>query len=328
MKKFKMFISGLLVFALLIAFVPVDHVDAASKSVKLIKSLKDLKKVANILSGNYKLTKDLIIKSKYWTPIGTPEAPFTGTFDGNGYTINAVSTKSKNDYQGLFGCTKDAVIKNLKVSGTVRGRYYVGGIIGHMEGGRIVNCVSKTKVTGVDQVGGLVGRIAGGIALNCQNEGKVTGTGRCAGGITSDLYPSGTIYNCVNLATVKGSNLVGGISGGSTAGEIANCVNFGNVIGDYSVGAIAGDNNSYAGARYHNYFRQTDKINANYNSIGTGCYTFKTVNSKLSGEVTINNKTYNKLLNALNAGRNALRKETGEKLREWTGYDERPLLFK
>ena len=328
MKKFKVMISCLLILGLVVTVFPQIPTEAAEK-VTYISSVKGLKKISKNLSGNYKLTKDINLKSKTWTPIGTTSEPFTGTFDGNGHTIKKLKTKESEDYQGLFGFTKDAVIKNLRVSGVVKGNMYVGGIAGQMEGGRIVNCVNDAKVIGVDQVGGLVGRISGAIAINCQNNAKITGTGRCTGGITADLFPSGTIYNCVNLGDIVGGyELNGGISGGSTSGEIANCVNFGNVTGSGRIGAVAGDNASYAGSRYHNYFRQTSKINADFDAIGTGCYTFTKANGNLSGTVTINSKNYKKLISALNAGRNALGKETGEKLKEWFVYKGKPVLFK
>ena len=80
------------------------------------------------------------------------------------------------------------------------------------------------------------------MALNCQNNAAVTGTGCCTGGITSDLYPSGEVYNCVNLGKITGGyDLNGGITGGSTSGDVANCVNFGNVTGSSRCGAIAGE---------------------------------------------------------------------------------------
>ena len=328
MKKIKILISYILILCLIVIVFPHLPTEAASDVIE-ISSVKDLKKISKNLSGNYILTKDINLKSKTWTPIGTTSAPFTGTFDGNGHTIKKIKTKASKDYQGLFGFTKDATIKNLKVTGTVKGNLYVGGIVGQMEGGRIVNCVNNAKIFGVDQVGGIVGRISGAIAINCQNNAKVTGTGRCTGGITADLYPSGTIYNCVNLGTIVGGNdLNGGISGGSTSGEIANCVNFGNVTGKGRIGAIAGDNASYAGTRYFNYFRQTSKINSAFNAIGTGCYTFSKAKGNLSGTVTIDEKDYQKLIDALNAGRSALKKETGEELKKWSVYKGKPVLFK
>ena len=76
----------------------------ASSGVIYISGASGLKKIANNLDGNYVLTKSINLKSKAWTPIGTPDHPFTGTLDGKGYTIKNLSVKGeKANYQGLFG---------------------------------------------------------------------------------------------------------------------------------------------------------------------------------------------------------------------------------
>ena len=298
-------------------------------TITYISSVSDLKKISKNLYGNYRLTRNLNLKSKKWNPIGTTLAPFTGTFDGAGYTIKNLATSQGKDYQGLFGYVEGGTIRNLTITGKVLGNEYVGAFAGHLVNGRIANCINKASVYGVDQVGGLVGRISGSMALNCQNNAAVTGTGRCTGGITSDLYPSGEVYNCVNLGKITGGyDLNGGITGGSTSGDVANCVNFGNVTGSSRCGAIAGDNASYAGSRYYNFFRQTGSVNADYETIGDGCRTFRNAQGKLSSPVEIQNKTYNNLLKALNAGRTALRKETGEATAKWVISGGKVLLFK
>ena len=53
---------------------------------------------------------------------GAPgDAPFKGTFDGNGYTISGLADRS------LFGMIRNATIKNLSTSGTVGKREQIGG---------------------------------------------------------------------------------------------------------------------------------------------------------------------------------------------------------
>lgn len=63
--------------------------------------------------ANYELTADMKLEGKEWTPIGTATNPFTGYFNGNGFTINGVvSTKesSADTYCGLFGYVDGAHI--------------------------------------------------------------------------------------------------------------------------------------------------------------------------------------------------------------------------
>lgn len=45
------------------------------------------------LSGNYMLANDITMSGE-WSPIGNSENPFTGIFDGNGYTIDGLTAFS------------------------------------------------------------------------------------------------------------------------------------------------------------------------------------------------------------------------------------------
>ena len=64
------------------------------------------------LSGNYILSNDITLSDE-WTPIGSPDEPFTGIFDGNGYIIYNLNVTKKTDYMGFFGAAEGAVIKNI-----------------------------------------------------------------------------------------------------------------------------------------------------------------------------------------------------------------------
>jgi len=69
------------------------------------------------LSGSYWLGNDIDLSGIMWTPIGKDALnAFSGTFDGNGKTIRALSLPDGiTQYSGLFGYTKGALIKNLSV---------------------------------------------------------------------------------------------------------------------------------------------------------------------------------------------------------------------
>ncbi len=76
-----------------------------------------------------------------WAPIGSKAAPFTGNFDGGGYTIKDLTIKrSATDYVGLFGhAGAGGVIFNLGlIDIDVEGKKYVGGLVGRNSGIRIV----------------------------------------------------------------------------------------------------------------------------------------------------------------------------------------------
>ena len=85
-----------------------------NKEYYLLTSEKDLQSIGDQypLSSNYILKNDITL-SEEWTPIGSSDNPFTGIFDGNGYTIDNLTVTKKTDEMGFFSAAKDAVIKDL-----------------------------------------------------------------------------------------------------------------------------------------------------------------------------------------------------------------------
>ena len=98
----KRIISTLLSLALLIGILPISATGAAlaARAVSSVPdgytgiyTAEDLNSVRNNLSGKYILMNDINLSSwGEWTPIGTDRAPFTGVFDGNGWSITDMNT--------------------------------------------------------------------------------------------------------------------------------------------------------------------------------------------------------------------------------------------
>ena len=100
------------------------------------------------------LTSDIDMKDKVLTKIiGTSAMPFTGSFDGKGYSISNVTMElnttgavEKNGYAGLFGYTQNATIKNLQLSQSfnitmnANSNTYIGMLVGQAEGTTIDSC--------------------------------------------------------------------------------------------------------------------------------------------------------------------------------------------
>lgn len=278
MKKRRLICTLLITFALVLLLPAMKPLDASAASKKhYIRSVSDLKKMYKDRSGTYYLKKCLDLKGAEWTPVGTESNPFTGKFYGQGHTIKNLKVSKKKNYAGLFGYTKGAVITKVRVLGKVTNvQKFGGGIVGLAANTKISYCISKVSVTGVNQVGGIVGRLSNSSIKYCINSSKVTATGRCAGGIAADIYPSGTISYCLNVPSVSGgTDLTGGITGGSTDGPIEGCVNVGNITCiSGRRGGIAGDNTLHAGTRKQNYFRKTYRINQNLVVVGSDSGTF------------------------------------------------------
>lgn len=132
-----------------------------------------------------------------WFSIGTDGQPYIGTFNGDGHTISGHS-----DEHGLFdNVGSGGTVKNLTVSGTVTGDYYVGGIVNE-NSGTIQNCAFSGSVSGTGggrKVGGIVGwNKNGGTVTGCRNTGNISGSANdgaaYVGGVVGDNYSS--VTNC------------------------------------------------------------------------------------------------------------------------------------
>jgi len=199
---------------------------------------------------------------------------FTGVFDGNDHKITNLiidDAGAGNWYLGLFGCIDAGEVKNLCLEGnSVRGDFYVGGLVGTNYSGSISNCYSTGDVNGYYGVGGLVGSNYGsvsncystgdvsgdgsvgglvggnfGILSNCYSTGDVIGTGWSVGGLVGGngawRHPPGIVSNCYSTGDVNGVDYVGGLVG-ENSGSISNCYSTGDVNGVGDVGGLVGQN--------------------------------------------------------------------------------------
>ncbi|MGN0150519.1 MAG: hypothetical protein ACI4C7_09770 [Clostridia bacterium] len=247
----------------------------------VISSLDDLEKLRDsVNSGDtyegrtVMLAADIDMSEKYgeningetvsWTPIGTEEHPFNGTFEGNGHAINLYINTTNNDnppnYLGLFGYTQNnANIRNLIIDGTIKVStityfggipenaeyYYVGSIMG-CNNGSIENCHNKIRQLSVsgntDFAGGIAG-VSFGSINHCSNIGIVTGTqgtsGTVSGGICGIVKEKSIINNCYNTGKILGF-AAGGIAG-YTEDNIAGIINCYNTDTNVKGNGISGN---------------------------------------------------------------------------------------
>lgn len=209
-----------------------------------------------------------------WVPIGKLSYPFKGTFDGQGNSIQGMYIQdTAADYQGLFGLTMDANIKNLNIENSyIYVRHYSGLLVGQANNTDIsgINLINNI-VRGGSQLGGLVGRTEanGTEVTNIENVNSIdtvisSGSEHCGGII--GYNNSGTIMNVINTGLVHiTSNNVGGISGLNTANTKVNkCYNYGDVYGASQVGGILGNTITTDQVKCNNY----GKIVATGNYVG------------------------------------------------------------
>ena len=109
-----------------------------------IRTTDDLMKIddsATNLSLDYILMNDIDFKGKTFTPIGNPSSPFTGTFNGNDYTISNITFNSTRYYVGLFGYASNAEFNDVVLKDVnVRGANFVGGLLGQGSNVSIKDC--------------------------------------------------------------------------------------------------------------------------------------------------------------------------------------------
>ena len=172
-----------------------------------------------------------------WRPIGTPSAPYTGTFDGGGFTVKGLDIRRPQaDYQGFFGtvAAKDgagATVKNLTVAGSVEGKDCVAAIVASNTGGSLENCVGSAtvKANGTSaRAGGVAGLNNGGTLVACAGTAEVSGTGSGSrvGGVVGLNQNNGNLYLCAGMATTltgDAGGAVGGVTGTNSGGTLTAC---------------------------------------------------------------------------------------------------------
>ncbi|MCQ2206841.1 MAG: hypothetical protein MJZ02_01315, partial [Paludibacteraceae bacterium] len=160
-----------------------------------------------------------------WNPIGTTNNKYTGTFDGDGYTITFKSFSPTRTDFGFFGhLGANAVVKNLKVKGeNFIVRSSAALICGQAEAhSRIVDCSALGSI----QSGFTTNVLAGSGAT------PTTTNGAAVAGICVLNY--GTISNCTNYATVTchKAKLTDAYAAGicsENRGTVSGCTNSGDV---------------------------------------------------------------------------------------------------
>lgn len=163
--------------------------NSVTKAYDVITAHNQLKALARMVNSgkdsmtgrNFMLNASIDLSGIDWTPIGTAENPFKGTFTimGN-YSISNLP----ND---LFGVVEGGTVKSVTISGGT------GRLVNTLKSGTVENCMSTAKVTG--EGGGLVGTSAGTVKNSYYyNEGSKN---------TVAVSGNGTVASCYYLADVS-----------------------------------------------------------------------------------------------------------------------------
>ena len=209
-----------------------------------------------------KLTSDIDLTGKEWTPIGCYNSYsdcvyYGGTFDGGGHTVSGLTINNAKTYQALFSYVKGGTIQDLTVKGSVKtstkSSSYAAGIVSYGNPVTIKNCTNEVDVTASAKgyAAGVCAYVINGSKLeSCTNKGMVSGYGDYVGGVAGTVTGSTTtITGCFNHGVVTNTGKpssyaysTGGIAGGiSTGVTVERCGNTGNITSTLKrTGGIAG----------------------------------------------------------------------------------------
>ena len=277
------------------AFEANDYVVEDQTSYVSISSAEELVKVAEeiangneeyqniVLGGDIDLSELVLTRSEVvsnWIPVGTSEKPFTGIFDGNGYTIKNLKlveaeAKEGKAYIGFFGYAKNATIKNVTFENVYinipcldidHSQGHIGAVAGSLEGTSTIENVTvkgdiKVEATVTANGASRVAVVAGGNSYGnvtmknvhvIANEGSYLKANNNVGALAGQLQGKNVFENCSSNIDVTGTKFFAGGIIGLAAGDsqFTNCHTTGDVAvtagregrnhDQYRVGGIAG----------------------------------------------------------------------------------------
>lgn len=181
--------------------------------------------------------------------IGSSGTWFTGTYNGNNYTIDGiVMNRASTNNVGFFTRIQNGNVHNTDFTDlAITGANYTGGIVGEIYGTSttVHNCSANGDVSGGNHVGGLIGFNRGGTITSCSNDVTTDGSDQYVGGVagrSTDLSGSGGLIEaCSNTSSITGtSHRVGGIVGQLSNSTAKECHNSGPISGVDEVGGVVG----------------------------------------------------------------------------------------
>lgn len=201
------------------------------------------------LSASYTLAKNIVYTAEMWSsagfvPIGSALHPFSGTFEGDYHTVDALTiNRPTEDYVGLFGMTtSSSSIHAIGLTDSdISGRHFIGGLAGYNYAGSISDSYVTGSVSGMDYVGEVAGTNDAGMLTGNYASGSVSGRD-FVGGLVGWNYASGVISNSYATGSVNGNTYVGGLVGHNDSSTILNSYALGGVSGNSVVGGLSGSN--------------------------------------------------------------------------------------
>lgn len=219
----------------------------ASNHRREVKSANDFIGIKNNPGGLYVLAKDIDLHGRKFNAFD-----FCGEFDGKGHTIaNFRPLKSRESGAGLFksigssNCMTSAgqsnpIVRNLNlVFDSIVGGDTIGSLAGTISHSTISNIKSSGKLRGRNFIGGISGQIDSLTTLeDVEFFGTIEGRSHI-GGLVGKIRWSSVIFGYSN-SKIIGTSCLGGISGSANNSFISTVISEGTIIGDDTIGGILG----------------------------------------------------------------------------------------
>ena len=227
-------------------FVDENLGEEASEVIE-IATAEALAAIDDNLSGHYVLTADIDLSGIEWTPIGayTPsgeseeeqeipaaDAAFTGTFDGQGYTISNLTINQPEGWaMGLFGCIANADVGNFTlVNATVDAQLMGSDVVGYaycstvhdiaLLNGKVT--AHASEMSGEGMYGGIVGAGMGSVISGCTAQVEIVLPDNTANaGIVGGGLELTSVVNCAATGSISAGDNCYGLGGVSGCGFVA-----------------------------------------------------------------------------------------------------------
>ncbi|MBQ8893106.1 MAG: hypothetical protein IJ043_01715 [Clostridia bacterium] len=195
---------------------------ADGTTVYSIKDRAGMEKLANLVNNGTYLSgvtiyqiADIDMQNIPFEGIGYGDTAryFSGTFDGNGFTIdNLYVYRGSNSYRqsvALFGSAKSATFKNIGISGgLIVGSQWTGSLVGRGQYCKIINCWNAATVVGT----------------SAQGTAGIAATNISGSSCNVNTYNVGLVYS----DSSKASGIVGWINNAND--KVVSCYNAGEIV--------------------------------------------------------------------------------------------------
>ena len=234
--------------------------DGSIENPYRIKTVNDFKRINDEPNAHYIIVNDLDFMS---TPFNGIEANFTGSLNGNNYTIHNLVLENN----ALFHSIKDsAVVKNIRIDAptlNISNKYIsvailannlMGGLIddGLSENGTSMQSyvqnvhITQPQIIATDDFAGILGGLVGEASfysniIDCSlSEAQIEAwSASSIGGIAGTISTSSQIANCLFSGNIDGGNEIGGITSmASSNNKITNCHTNASIYGTKKIGGV------------------------------------------------------------------------------------------